>query len=107
MPFVGTKRSKDLVTGQINPKVVGDLCAIAYSPMINAWRKSPRWTTIHEIIKPMVERQGELLEGRIMSLSPFKIGDGKTAATLAYEVFFGLYGLDYERKKLKENGDVY
>jgi len=112
MPFVGTKRSKQLVKGEIDPKQVGDLCAIAYSPIIKAWRKNPRWTTVHRIIKPMLPQLKKQMRKtwayfELSKKNYFTDNDCDYAVDLAYEVFFGLYVLNYERKKLKENGDVY
>jgi len=106
MPFVGTQRSKDLVIGNIRPEKVGDLCSIAYSLMINPWRKDPRWTTADEIKKSISLIKVNVFKGLNISDGFNKI-DVNTAVDLAWEVFFSLSVLDYERKKLKENGDVY
>ena len=109
MPFVGTKRAKDLYNGKIKPKQVGDLCAIAYTTIIRQWRKKPSWTTVHKVIKPMLPGLIYDIQDDILNKwSGFdENNDATYAVQLAYEVFFGLYILDYERKKRKENGDVY
>lgn len=107
MPFVGTKRAKDLYDSKIEPETVGDLCAIAYTPIIRAWREEPRWTTVHTKIFPMLSSIQKLLERRIGNdWKKFTKSDATVATKLAYDVFFGLYVLDYEKKKREENGDI-
>jgi len=113
MPFVGTERGGRLYRKEIQPEKVGDLCAIAYTPIIRAWRESPRWTTVHKVIKPMLEEIQEDISIRIREMHTNGTGkqfskhqDAKYATELAYEVFFGLYVLDYEIKKRQENGDI-
>jgi len=113
MPFVGTERGKLLVEGRVLPRKVGDLCAMAYTPIIRAWRKSPRWTTVHKTIKPSLSLIESALRKRIKDIVTIHPEitfdpefDAKYATELAYEVFFGLYVLDYERKKREENGDI-
>ena len=113
MPFVGTDRARRLYKKEIQPEAVGDLCAIAFTPLIRAWRENPRWTTVHTVIKPMLDNVKEDLRLRIQELHHMGTGrkflehrDARYATDLAYEVFFCMYVMPYERKKFIENGGV-
>lgn len=68
---------------------VGDLCFKAYKPIIEAWRKEPRWTTAHNEFKRI-----------------FGTNDEQTATILAYMVFFNMHVIDYEFDKQDEHGDI-
>jgi hypothetical protein len=69
---------------------VGDLCYIEYRKLMDAWNKEPRWTTAHNELKRM-----------------FRIEDDVDAAKfLAYMVWFNFHVIEYEKKKMEENGDI-
>ena len=72
----------------------GDRCFVFYRPMIRAWRMSPRWTTAHELRK---KKDDDLL---------YLGTDDRTSLNMAWDVFFNLHVMEYERKKREENGEV-
>lgn len=106
MPFVGTERGQQLFDKKIRPRQVGDLCAIAYTMIVRMWRGCPRWTTAHNIKKTLDSVKLSLRTYVPDPRAQFMATDYDTAVDLAWEVFFGLHVLDYERKKLEENGDI-
>lgn len=89
MPFVKNDLRAPLLTGDIKPQAVGDLCFLEYSRIMQAWRTSPRWTTIHNEFKRI-----------------FKVDDQKAAAFLAFLEFYFNHGHPYEIEKKEENGDI-
>jgi hypothetical protein len=74
---------------------VGDICYYYYKPMVDAWKKSPRWTTAHNLYKDVQRRQGL-----------HQSAEEKAAESLAWQVFFQLYVMPYELQKRHENGDI-
>ncbi len=86
MPFTTSENRRK--TDAIGPIERGDWCFLKYRPMIRAWRKSPRWTTVDE-----------LAEG----LFP---DPEKRAEFLAFLVFFLSNAWPYEQLKRTENGEV-
>lgn len=93
MPFT-TKEARQ-ITDAIGPQVAGDRCFLAYREMLRQWRKSPRWTTAHEIYRVVLE-SGSLDQN---------IND-RTAQLLAWQVFFQLHVIPYELQKRIDNGEV-
>lgn len=89
MPFVKQDLRAPLLTGDIKPTAVGDLCFLEYSRIMQAWRTSPRWTTIHNEFKRI-----------------FGVDDSKAAAFLAFLEFYFNHGHPYEIEKKEENGDI-
>ena len=89
MPFVKQDLRMPLVRGDIKPKAVGDLCFLEYSQLMQAWRESPRWTTIHNQFKRMTG-----------------MNDDQAAAFLAFLEFYFNHGHPYEIEKKEENGDI-
>lgn len=100
--------------------VVGDWCYFYYKPMVDKWKKNPRWTTAHEIYqetrenikfrneynetkKLIVERDGDnwMLEVEL-ELDKNRV----TALDLAWQVFFQMYVIPYEQEKKAINGDI-
>jgi hypothetical protein len=63
--------------------------------MVDRWRANPRWTTAHEIYKDTIYGPDSLASIEEM-----------TARDLAWQVFFNIHIMDYERKKREENGDI-
>jgi hypothetical protein len=93
VPFV-TQSHRD----SPDPRIVGDLCYIAYKEMVDQWKANPRWTTAHNIYLGMRINTSHLTLTKDL--------DKRTAYELAWQVFFNLYVMDYERKKREENGDI-
>lgn len=89
MPFIKSDRRAPLLTGDIKPKEVGDLCFLEYSKIMQAWRENPRWTTIHHEFK-----------------RTFGVGDHVAAGMLAFLEFYMRHGHLYELEKSEENGDI-
>lgn len=89
MPFVKQDLRAPLLTGDIKPKAVGDLCFLEYSEIMAAWRKDPRWTTIHNQFKRATG-----------------MNDDQAAAFLAFLEFYFNHGHPYEIEKKEENGDI-
>lgn len=89
MPFVKQDLRAPLLTGDIVPKAPGDLCFLKYSDIMAAWRKDPRWTTIHNEFK------------RLTGMDDFQ-----AAGFLAFLEFYFNHGHPYEIEKKEENGDI-
>jgi len=89
MPFIKRDLRAPLLAEDIKPRVVGDLCFLEYSRLMQAWRENPRWTTIHN--------QFKLITG---------MSDNQTAAFLAFLEFYFNHGHPYEIQKKEENGDI-
>jgi hypothetical protein len=86
MPFTTSEARR--MTDTIGPQVRGDHCFLKFRPMIRAWRKSPRWTTVDELAA---------------NLFP---DPDKRAEFLAFLVFFIGTAWPYEQLKCIENGQV-
>lgn len=86
MPFITSEARR--ITDTLGPQVAGDRCFLKYRPMIRAWRKSSRWTTVDEL-----------------ATSLFPDAD-KRAEFLAFLVFFCSVAMPYEALKRTENGEV-
>ena len=72
----------------------GDRCYVHYKKMVEAWKKEPGWRTVHALMKEF-----KLAE-------PVEADDDLIAAHLAWQVFFNIHVLEYERLKRFENGDI-
>ena len=88
MPFV-TKENRDKLAQGLPPEAPGDLCYLEYKKMVEAWKKSPRWTTWHNLVK-----------------DGFNLTDEQTAKILAFAVFFLWEIENYELQKEIENGPI-
>jgi len=88
MPFVPKENREAMKNGEA-PKTVGDQCYLEYLPMMEAWKKTRRWTTVHNEVK------------RVFGLS-----DEVTAKFLAVLVFVIKEAMPYEHEKEKENGPI-
>lgn len=108
MPFILKEKRQPLLDGTAEPEAPGDLCFIVYNEMMDRWRKSPSWTTIHKLHREFVYNpEGSLFLREVyLHHSAIDLIDLKVAAALAFDVFFGFYGMDYEEKKRRENGDI-
>lgn len=94
MPF--TTQEARRMTDAIGPQVVGDRCFLAYREMLRKWKKSPRWTTAHEIYKNVITQTID---------QPYD-NDDVYALHLAWQVFFQLHVIPYELQKRIDNGEV-
>lgn len=72
----------------------GDRCYVFYKRMVDEWKASPRWSTVHRIAKDFLGTSGKHPE------------DDMVAVFLALGVFFQLYVMPYEKTKIEENGDI-
>ena len=107
MPFVDQQRRFLLVTkGLRAAETPGDICFLVYLEITKAWKDKPRWTTIHYLRKSIGDSSGTgILD--ITDLPPeFDLEDVYIAELLAFDVFFALHGMEYEREKMKLNGDI-
>lgn len=109
MPYVGTQRVKQLESREIMPEKVGDLCALAFKPMLEKWIANRSWTTWSRIRKE--GRDGTwkrvYLDSRKETWDQlFTNEDAQNQVEAALEVFYDRYVSDYEAEKFKENGDV-
>lgn len=93
MPFTTPEARR--MTDEIGPQVVGDRCFLFYREMVRRWKKSPRWTTAHEIYKDLMK-----------SRSYERVYDDEVAAELAWQVFFQTHVMPYELLKRNDNGSV-
>lgn len=96
MPFITSEARR--MTDTIGPKEMGDYCFLKYRLMIQAWKKSRRWTTAHDLYLKM------RLETNSPPLSTTY--DEKVAYELAWQVFFNLHVMPYEIEKRIVNGEV-
>lgn len=83
MPFIDRDHRK-------NPddSIPGDRCYVKYKQMMDAWRATPRWTTVDKIASVIWPDMWQ------------------RAAVLAFLVFFSLHVMPYERNKKELNGDI-
>lgn len=109
MPFVGTHRASDLLNREKLPEKLGDICCLAYVPMVQKFLVNKSWTTIHRIREEVDSGiwKKNFLDSRKETFPPhFLEKDLVTATRLAWDVFWAFYGLEYERERKKENGGV-
>lgn len=109
MPFVGTKRASDLEKRVIMPERVGDLCCLAYKPMVEKWLANPGWTTWSKIRLEGYNGKWKrvYLDSRKETwVLLFDDKDVQNQVEAALEVFYSIYVFNYEQKKLFENGGV-
>lgn len=93
MPFIDQLKRFKFDRGDEFLMDYGDRCYIFYKNMVDEWRKEPRWSTAHVIYRNMVRVREE-------------DEDMEIAKQLAWQVFFNLHILEYEKKKRDENGDI-
>jgi hypothetical protein len=95
MPFISYERRVAIQShgiGSLLEIQPGDRCYAEYHSMVERWKVSPRWTTVHEIY-------ADVLMGRA------SLND-TAALQLAWQVFFNLHVIPYELQKRQENGDI-
>lgn len=103
MPFITMERRKQLEEGAM-PEKLGDLCYLFYVPMVKQFRENESWTTIHNISRDYRSAVSSVEDK--YSSAQFTHSDYITASDLAWEVFWVFYGIPYEVKKRKINGDI-
>lgn len=99
MPFIIPERRLLIAHNLLDEPQPGDLCYVRYKEMMDMWRKNRRWTTAHDIFKRMT----------VILASPEACpltADQAAAYQLAWQVFFNLHVLEYEKLKRQENGDI-
>jgi hypothetical protein len=103
MPFIKKKRRKIIDTqgleglaglegGTVEP---GDRCYVFYSDLMKQWKDTPKWRTVHQLYL-------EHLANRTSGMND----DDYTAAELAWQVFFALEVVPYEKAARKRNGAI-
>ena len=90
MPFINAEHRENL-----NMDIPGDRCYVEYKHLMEEWRANPRWTTADSLMQELIE----FMSGG--ATTPYK-----SAALLAFMVFFNMHIMKYEIQKMKENGDV-
>ena len=95
MPFITKERRHMIDKEGMVPETPGDLCYVFYKKIMEKWRDSPRWTTVHQIYREYSE-----------DFHMLTTDDEQVAYRLAWEVFFALVVVPYEQQKRKENGDI-
>lgn len=108
MPYVGTKRVEALTYGMTQPEKYGDLCALAFRPMVQQWLENPSWTTWSEIRKSVRTREWSrrYVENLLPLSGLFSRDDAQDQTEAAAQVFYDRYVRDYEEKKFRENGGI-
>jgi hypothetical protein len=89
MPAVKEERREPLLNGSLRPEEKGDFCFLEYQPLMDAWRKEQRWTTVHNQFKRL-----------------FGTDDIQTAKILAFAEFYIRHVHEYENRKFAENGQI-
>ena len=84
MPFVDQEHSDTP-----DSEIPGDRCYVEYKKIMEAWNKSPRWTTVDKLVEEL-----------------FGWEEGERAKFLAFMVFFQLHVIPYELKKREEHGEI-
>jgi hypothetical protein len=102
MPFITPSRraiiDADGISGLLKRALtieVGDYCYEFYRLLMRRWHSRPCWTTAHHAYRLMKTlNRGDMNDDRV------------AARELAWQVFFELHVMPYERQKVKENGDI-
>jgi len=91
MPFIPPQQRLRIdMEGKSRCQSVGDLCYVEYKKLMEDWKKEPRWTTAHNITKEFANFESDI----------------DVARFLAYMVWFNIHVMNYEKEKIKENGDI-
>lgn len=109
MPFVGTERVSALIKRELIPEKPGDLCALAFKPMVEKWLANPSWTTWSRIRKEAYDGTWKrvYLDSRKETWdSLFTDDDVQNQVEAATDVFYDRYVSDYEEEMFRKNGDV-
>ena len=109
MPYIGTERLQQIEKREIMPEKIGDICALAFKPMVEKWMANPSWTTWSRIRKEGMNGTWKTvhLDSRKETWSHiFDDEDVQNQVEAALEVFYDRYVSFYESVKLSENGGV-
>jgi len=111
MPYLDDERKKFVDLNPDKAKEEGDMNYIFTLGILNAWKKTPRYKTIHHLRKACfydasVIHEVWAIEQRFKNLNVHPV-DINVAKELAFNEFYRRVGAKYEDKKIKENGDVY
>ena len=91
MPFVDETHRADP-----DMQVPGDRCYLFYREIMEEWKRAPRWTTVDTIMTKLLN----FLDGHDVNQA------SRSAALLAFMVFFAREVMPYEEKKCRENGEI-
>jgi len=84
----------------------GDLCYLIYKKLVRAWKNERRWTTVHNLYKnSKIEYMNEWWF-KWQYKTSLTYEDFISALDLAWQVFFNLHVMEYEKRKQEENGDI-
>ena len=97
MPFIKPEIRDAIAVGG-TPEAPGDLCYVEFKRIVDEWNKSPKWATVHNIYKGIVEARACWETNKELEIF--------TARELAWQVFFHLKIMPYELQKQAENGDI-
>ena len=90
MPFIKPEDREPLLKGERQPATPGEMCFMEYVPLMDAWKKERRWTTVHNEFKRMM-----------------KCSDEDAAKFLAILEFYVRHVKKYEKEMSDLNGDIY
>jgi hypothetical protein len=111
MPYLAESRRNELDNNQFIDLTFGDLNYLITKRIIEVWKASPRYATIHEIQKAtrVPSTDGKLWDLRSQLSDEYKISllDFDVAAELAFQEFYSRVGILYEETKAVQNGDLY
>ena len=99
MPFIKQERRTLAAKKQLPDVEPGDLCYYYYKEMVDAFRKEPRWITVHKIYKAHLHGLHKTHMADVQC-------DDCLAAQLAWMVFFQKYVMPLENQKEAENGTI-
>lgn len=117
MPYIVQERRKHLLKHPEAASTPGELNFIFYSKMLEEWKKSPCYDTVHRIAKS-IESAGEddIFYDAYAAIWEEQLGlrggaifygsDLMAALNLAFAEFYRRIVAPYEDKKILENGDV-
>ena len=105
MPFV-TPSKRISLDNKGTIEVPGDLCYVIYKRLMRVWKDEPRWTTAHEMYKLYMSEMTTNWLRDWSNRTRLTHADLTTAAALAWQVFFHKHVMDYENKKIIENGEI-
>jgi hypothetical protein len=111
MPYLNEERKTFIDLHPDKAKDEGDMNYLFTLGILNAWKKVPRYKTIHHLRKACFYDASVIpevwaIEQRFKRINAHPT-DIKVAKELAFNEFMRRIGNPYEDSKIKENGDVY
>lgn len=108
MPQINKARRQPLKDRKESMKEVGDVCyLITDLIIIPQWREAPRWTTISQLRRMLVQQPDLNKLKSLLRGCPFDDTEILNQAALAFEEFYRRCGGTYEDTKARQNTDVY